>query len=131
MQVGEINSLTDAKGQSFGDEGENYVEPTDGKDLILSIDSNIQAIVQKHLEEACIDNVCTDGGSIIAMNPQNGDILALANYPNYDLNNPYQINDESLRNEWSNLEQVQKSNYLTTMWRNKAISDTYEPRIYF
>lgn len=124
---GEINSLTDAKGQSFGDEGENYIEPTDGKDLVLSIDSNIQAIVQKHLEEACIDNVCTDGGSVIAMNPQNGDILALANYPNYDLNNPYQPVDESLKVVWQDLEQVQKSNYLMGMWRNKAIADTYEP----
>lgn len=124
---GEINSLTDAKGQSFGDEGENYIEPTDGKDLVLSIDSNIQAIVQKHLEEACIDNVCTDGGSIIAMNPQNGDILALANYPNYDLNNPYQPVDESLKTVWQDLEQVQRSNYLMGMWRNKAIADTYEP----
>ena len=124
---GKINSLTDAKGQSFGDEGENYIEPTDGNDLVLTIDSNIQAIIQKHLEEACIDNACTDGGSIIAMNPQNGDILALANYPNYDLNNPYIPNNEELKNVWGDLEQVQKSNYLMGMWRNKAIADTYEP----
>lgn len=124
---GEINSLTDAKGQSFGDAGENYIEPTDGKDLVLSIDSNIQAIVQKHLEEACIDNVCTDGGSIIAMNPQTGDILALANYPSYDLNSPYQPVDEDLKSVWQDLEQVQRSNYLMEMWRNKAIADTYEP----
>lgn len=124
---GKINSLTDAKGQNFGDEGENYIEPTDGSDLVLTIDSNIQAIIQKHLEEACIDNVCTDGGSIIAMNPQNGDILALANYPNYDLNNPYLPNDEEMKSVWGELEQVQKSNFLMGMWRNKAIADTYEP----
>ena len=48
----------------------------------------IQSIVEKYLEEACIDNVCTDGGSIIAMNPKNGDILAMATYPAYDLNEP-------------------------------------------
>jgi len=124
---GEINSLTDAKGQSFGDKGEEYVEPTDGNDLVLTIDSNIQGIVQKYLEEACIDNVCTDGGSIIAMNPQNGDILALANYPNYDLNSPYEPNNENLTNIWGELEQEEKSNYLMSMWRNKAIADTYEP----
>jgi stage V sporulation protein D (sporulation-specific penicillin-binding protein) len=117
---GEINSLTDAKGKNFGDEGETYIEPTDGNDLILTIDSNIQAIIQKYLEEACIDNVCTDGGSIIAMNPQNGEILALANYPNYDLNNPYYIED-------TELEQEQRSQYLMGIWRNKAIADTYEP----
>ncbi|MBO5397525.1 MAG: hypothetical protein J6A36_01125 [Clostridia bacterium] len=124
---GKINSLTDAKGRHFGDEGEKYVEPSDGNDLVLTIDSNIQAIIQKHLEEACIDNVCTDGGSIIAMNPQNGDILALANYPNYDLNSPYIPNDEALKNIWSEFTQEEKSNFLMGMWRNKAIADTYEP----
>lgn len=124
---GKINSLTDAKGRHFGDEGEKYVEPSDGNDLVLTIDSNIQAIIQKHLEEACIDNVCTDGGSIIAMNPQNGDILALANYPNYDLNSPYVPNDEALKNIWSEFTQEEKSNFLMGMWRNKAIADTYEP----
>ena len=124
---GEINSLTDAKGQSFGDEGEKYVEPKDGDDLVLTIDMNIQAIVEKHLEDACIDNVCTDGGSIIVMNPQNGDILALANYPNYNLNEPYKINDPELETHWGELEQTQKSNSLMAMWRNKAIADTYEP----
>ena len=57
----------------------------------------VQSIVEKHLEEACIDNVCTDGGNIIMMNPKNGDILAMATYPSYDLNFPYQINDETLK----------------------------------
>ena len=124
---GEINSLTDAKGQRFGDEGEEYVEPKDGNDLILTIDMNIQAIVEKHLEDACIDNVCTDGGSIIIMNVQNGDVLALANYPNYNLNEPYKINNIELQTHWSELDQTQKSNSLMAMWRNKAIADTYEP----
>ena len=124
---GEINSLTDAKGQSFGDKGEEYIEPKDGEDLILTIDMNIQAIVEKYLEDACIDNVCTDGGSIIIMNPQNGDILALANYPNYNLNEPYKINNAELEIHWNELDQTQKSNSLMSMWRNKAIADTYEP----
>ena len=57
----------------------------------LISDTNIQIIAEKYLEEACIDNVCTDGGSIIMMNPKNGDILAMATYPNYDLNNPYEL----------------------------------------
>ena len=124
---GKINSLTDAKGRSFGDEGESIEAPEMGQSLVLSIDVNIQSIVQKYLEEACIDNKCTDGGSIIAMNPKNGDILALANYPWYDLNEPYKINDAELQNIWDSLEQSQKSNSLMAMWRNKAIADTYEP----
>ena len=125
--TGKINSLTDAKGRSFGNRGESLVEPEMGQSLVLSIDVNIQSIVQKYLEEACIDNKCTDGGSIIAMNPQNGDILALANYPWYDLNEPYKINNVELQNVWDSLEQTQKSNSLMAMWRNKAIADTYEP----
>jgi stage V sporulation protein D (sporulation-specific penicillin-binding protein) len=88
---------------------------------------NIQSIVEKYLEEACIDNACTDGASIIIMNPQNGDILAMANYPDYDLNNPYTISDSNLLETWDSLEQSEKSTYLQAMWRNKAISDTYEP----
>ena len=124
---GKINSLTDAHGRSFGDEGEKLEEPEMGQSLVLSIDVNIQSIVQKYLEEACIDNNCTDGGSIIAMNPQNGDILALANYPWYNSNEPYKINNSELESIWDSMEQSQKSNALMAMWRNKAIADTYEP----
>ena len=124
---GKISSLTDAKGRSFGDSGEELEEPKSGESLVLSIDINIQSIIQKHLEEACIDNKCTDGGSIIAMNPKNGDILALANYPWYNLNEPYKINNPELESIWDMMEQSQKSNSLMGMWRNKAIADTYEP----
>ena len=126
-ETGEISKLIDAKGNEFGDEGESYVSPKQGKNLILGIDMNIQAIVEKYLEEACIDNVCTDGGNVIVMNPKTGNILAMATYPYYDLNNPFTINDEELKNNWELLEQSDKSNLLQAMWRNKAIADTYEP----
>ncbi len=124
---GSISKMIDAKGKNFGNEGESYSNPIRGKDLVLTIDMNIQAIVEKYLEEACIDNVCTDGGNIIMMNPQNGDILAMATYPYYDLNNPYQINNEELKQVWSELELKDKNTALQAMWRNKAITDTYEP----
>lgn len=78
---GKISKYIDAKGNEFGNEGEVYKNPIDGNDLVLSIDFNIQSIVEKYLEEACIDNVCTDGGNVIMMNPKNGDILAMATYP--------------------------------------------------
>ena len=126
-ETGEISKLIDAKGNEFGNEGESYVSPKQGKNLILGIDMNIQAIVEKYLEEACIDNVCTDGGNVIVMNPKTGNILAMATYPYYDLNNPFTINDEELKNNWELLEQSDKSNLLQAMWRNKAIADTYEP----
>ena len=87
----------------------------------------IQSIVEKHLEEACIDNVCTDGGNVIVMNPKSGDILAMATYPSYDLNSPYTINNPELLSLWDSMEITEKNTALQAMWRNKAISDTYEP----
>ena len=126
-EQGAIQKHTDAKGVEIGEEGENYIPAVDGNDLVLTIDLTIQSIVEKYLEEACIDNVCTDGGSIIVMNPQNGDILAMANYPNYNLNEPYEPYTEELKATWDSLEQAEKTTYLQAVWRNKAIADTYEP----
>lgn len=122
---GRINRQTNAAGVSLGDE--DYVSATDGNDLFLTIDMTIQSIVEKYLEEACIDNVCTDGGSIIAMDPRNGDILAMANYPSYNLNTPYEPYTDELKANWSSLDATEKTTTLQRMWRNKAISDTYEP----
>ena len=122
---GKINRQTNAAGASLGDE--NYVAAIDGNNLFLTIDFTIQSIVEKYLKEACIDNVCTDGGSIIAMNPRNGDILAMANYPSYDLNTPYEPYTDEQKATWNTLEAAEKTATLQRMWRNKAISDTYEP----
>ena len=124
---GAISKATDALGAELGTEGENYSSPVDGKSVVLSIDMTIQSIVEKHLEEACIDNNCTDGGNIIAMNPKNGDILAMATYPSYKLNTPYTINNDELNVNWENIDQAEKTKALQAIWRNKAISDTYEP----
>ena len=124
---GSIQRHTDAKGGEIGSEGENYVSAIDGDDLILTIDLNIQSIVEKYLEEACIDNKCTDGGNVIVMNPQNGNILAMATYPTYNLNEPYSAYTEELAQNWDNMEQSEKTKMLQSVWRNRAIADTYEP----
>lgn len=124
---GSISKMMDAKGNIMGDNGENYEDSNRGNDLVLSIDMNIQAIVEKYLEEACIENVCSDGGNIIVMDPNNGDILAMATYPYYDLNNPYEVTDENISSMWGELDSSEKNKYLQSMWRNKAIADTYEP----
>ncbi len=124
---GSIQRHTDAKGGEIGEEGENYVSAIDGNDLVLTIDLSIQSIVEKYLEEACIDNACTDGGNVVVMNPQNGDILAMATYPNYDLNNPYNAYTDELKGIWENMQQSEKTKNLQAVWRNKAIADTYEP----
>lgn len=123
---GSIVKMTDAKGGNLDDKGENYIDAIDGNDLVLTIDATIQGIVEKYLEEACIDNVCTDGGNIIIMNPKNGDILAMAGYPNYNLNDPYKPIGE-LSNNWDELSKEEKTKIQQNMWRNKAISDAYEP----
>ena len=124
---GKITNLRDARGREMGDGEEQYISAIDGNDLILTIDTVIQGIAEKYLKEACIDNVCTDGGNIIVMNPKNGDILAMAGYPNYNLNEPYNPNTEELKLVWETLPQTDKTKKLQAMWRNKAISDTYEP----
>lgn len=116
---GSISKLTDATGKRIKDTSEEYKDPIDGNDLVLTIDFNIQSIAEKYLKQACIDNNCTDGGNVIVMNPQNGDILALAGYPNYNLNKPFEVEGEYSKEE--------KNKIMQMLWRNKAISDTYEP----
>ena len=126
-EKGKILRSTDARGGEIEGESEKYVASKNGKDLILSIDWSIQSIVEKYLKQACIDNECTDGGNIIVMNPKTGDVLAMATYPNYNLNSPYEPNTEELKNIWDSLTKDEKNNSLQKMWRNKAIADSYEP----
>lgn len=126
-QKGKIERLTDAKGGDIENISENYVEAIDGNDLVLSIDATIQGIAEKYLTEACIDNECTDGGNIVIMNPKTGDVLAMAGYPNYNLNEPFEPSTEELKASWEGLSQSEKNNAMLALWRNKAVSDTYEP----
>ena len=124
---GKILKMTDAKGIDISNTSESYEPAIDGNDLVLTIDATIQGIAEKYLKEACIDNVCTDGGNILLMNPQNGYILAIASYPDFNLNEPYTINNEEQKANWETMSATERSNALQAMWRNKAISDTYEP----
>ena len=124
---GAIKRHTDAKGGEIGEEGEMYVSAVDGDDVVLTIDMNIQSIIEKYLKEACIDNKCTDGGNIVVMNPQNGDILAMATYPDYNLNDPYAAYTDELKGIWDTADQAEKTKSLQAVWRNRAITDTYEP----
>ena len=126
-EKGKISKMADASGGSLLDEGESYTPGINGKDVILSINYSAQSIVEKYLEEACIDNKCTDGGSIIVMNPKTGDVIAMANYPDYDLNNPFSPNTNELKEKWNLFSQEEKNNERQKLWRNKAIADSYEP----
>ena len=126
-EKGKIQKLTDARGGDIENTGENYVPPVDGNDLVLTIDATIQGIAEKYLKEACIDNKCTDGGNIVIMNPKNGDILAMAGYPNYNLNDPFSPSTEELKQNWGQMSQADRNKTMMSLWRNKAVTDTYEP----
>ena len=126
-EKGRITKVTDANGGEIEGEGENYIPATDGDDLVLSIDATIQGIAEKYLKEACIDNECTDGGNIIIMNPKTGDILAMAGYPNYNLNEPYETTVEELKSSWDSMSETDQIKEMQKVWRNKAVADTYEP----
>ena len=116
---GFVSRMTDATGKKIDDTSEVYLKPTDGDDIVLTIDATIQGIAEKYLKKACIDNNCTDGGNVIIMNPKNGDVLAMAGYPNYNLNEPFKVDE--------NLSKEEQNKVRQELWRNKAISDTYEP----
>lgn len=119
---GMILTLTDAKGIELEGEEEQRVEPVAGEDLYLSLDYNIQSYcmqaAQKTYEAKQAKSV-----SIIVMNPQNGELLAMVNYPEYDLNDPFTLNYEPPEN----ISDDDKMNLLNAMWRNGVINDTYEP----
>lgn len=105
---------------------ETYISAENGSDLTLTLDLNIQTIVEKYLKQAVEDNECTRGGNVIAMDPKTGDILAMASYPDYDLNSPYTPN-AALAQTYSSLTEEQKSESLFKMWANKSVAETYEP----
>ena len=126
-EKGRITRIKDAAGGEIDGTVEKYSEAIDGDSIVMTIDMGIQSIAEKYLEEACIDNKCTDGGNVIIMEPKTGDILAMVTYPNYNLNEPFQIVDEDLKSRWDTLSDKEKNESLNAMWRNKAIADTYEP----
>lgn len=131
---GTISKITDASGKRISGTPEEYNKPTDGDDIVLTIDVNIQSIAEKYLKQACIDNNCTDGGNVIVMNPQNGEILGMAGYPNFNLNDPFFSVEELPQGvaeknglNANNLSDNDKNKLAQSLWRNKAISDPYEP----
>ena len=103
-----------------------YISAENGGDLTLTIDLNIQGIVEKYLKQAVEDNSCTRGGNAIVMDPKTGDILAMASYPDYDLNSPYTPNP-TLAKTYNSLSDELKNESLHKMWSNKSVAETYEP----
>lgn len=120
---GTILTLTDARGVEIADAGEERVEPVPGNDLYVSLDYNIQLYAQqaalKVLEQKQATYV-----SILVMNPQNGEIYACVNVPEFDLNDPFTLNTDI---DTTGLTDQEKQDLLNRMWRNPCINDTYEP----
>lgn len=119
---GKILTLTDARGIEIENAGESRLEPMNGYDLCLSLDYNIQMYCEQAAKKVCTKK-SADSVSVIVMNPQNGELMAMVNYPEFDLNDPFTLvgdNGEAVSAE-------EKQNLLNKMWRNQCISDTYEP----
>lgn len=124
---GKITTISDAVSELIPDQNEAYVAAQNGSNITLTIDANIQGIAEKYLKQACLENECKNGGNAIIMNPSTGDILAMATYPDYDLNSPRTPNDALIASGWDEMSSTDQLNSLYKMWRNKAVSDTYEP----
>jgi stage V sporulation protein D (sporulation-specific penicillin-binding protein) len=125
-ESGKILTETDVAGRELAGGRQYRVSPKDGYDLVTSLDAVLQAYA-----EQCIDKAVTEKdalrGAVILMNPKNGEIYALANKPDFDLNDPFTIQSPALQAQWPNMNEKERNDALNQMWRNFAINDTYEP----
>ena len=122
-EPGKILTTTDARGIELDGVGENREEPQQGYNLRISLDADIQKYVQqaalKVMEEKQAERV-----SILLMNPQNGEIYACVNVPEFDLNEPFVLNTDV---DTEGMSEEKKQDLLNQMWRNPCLNDTYEP----
>lgn len=120
---GTILTVTDARGVELGGVAEDRIEPVAGETLQVSLDYNIQAYCQQAAENV-MEEKQAEAVSILLMNPQNGEILACVNVPEFDLNDPYELNTGA---DAASLSDEELQDQLNQMWRNRCINDTYEP----
>lgn len=150
-RTGSVLSAQTASGTSLDElEYESYMDAAKGADVVLTIDETIQHFLEKHLEQAVTEQQLKEGAAGIIMNPKTGEILAMATKPDFDLNNPYDVSqfekyaidfsyDSALKKQAESkgenpdnvdaeaLNQEKIAAMRNKMWRNKAVSDTYEP----
>ncbi len=122
-EEGTILTVTDAKGVEVEEAGEERVEPVSGQDLYISLDMNIQSYATQ-LAIQTMETKEADSVSILVMNPQNGEILAMVNVPEFNLNDPFTLPETV---DTVGLSEEKKQELLNAMWRNGCINDTYEP----
>ncbi len=119
-------TLIDSVNSEIPNQQKSYIAAQNGSNVYLTFDVNIQSIVEKYLSQAVVDNIA-DYGTAIVMEPSTGNILAMANYPDYDLNTPFTPTNQTVIANWDTMSSEDKTNYLYDMWRNKAVQNTYEP----
>ena len=129
---GKIITAQNAAGTNMPYEYEKYVDPENGVNVVLTLDEIIQRKAEDALKKAVENYNVTNGASCIIMGAKTGEILAMATYPTFDLNNAYTIVDEELREQIKAIEddkerQQKTSDALNRQWRNKAVVDSYEP----
>jgi len=124
---GKIVTSTDTYQREIPGTSQLDIVAKNGSDIVLSIDYNIQTIAEKYLKQAVEENKCSHGGNVIIMKPDTGDILAMATYPDYNLNTPFTITNSSSQDSWDSLSSTEKANLLYSSWRNIAVSNGYEP----
>ena len=133
--------LNGTDGREYGYFGETssvekiVKEATDGKSLVTSIDLNLQSIIEKHIREFNEEHkngpnktgLGSKNTAVIAMRPGTGEVLAMASYPNFDLNNPRDLSGLFSEEQLKNMSEEDKIKELNKLWRNFCVSDTYEP----
>ena len=123
---GEIVMSKDASQSEIPNSQESFIPAKNGYNLTLTLDVKIQSIVEKHLKDAVEENACAKGGNCIIMDPKTGNILAMASYPNYDLNSPFTPTSYYTDN-WDSLSAEEKNNRIYNMWNVRSVFETYEP----
>lgn len=138
---GRVVTASNAKGTDVPYKFEQYIDPVDGQNLVLTIDETIQHFVEKYLEKAYIENDLGAGAAAIVMNPQTAEIYAMCSLPDFDLNEPRTLTEEAEAELEEKLEEEgidkkdlsdeelseRETEMLFKMWRNKAVTDSYEP----
>jgi len=124
---GKILSEVDAQGRQMPNYENKRIDPQDGLNVVLTIDENIQYFAEEALQKAIEDNKVANGAFAIVMDPRNGEILALVSKPDFNLNDPRACPPSEDPATWTGTSQKDVETLYRTVWRNKAVSDTYEP----
>lgn len=123
---GKVVMLTDSINSEIPNQEKKYIEAEDGDNVYLTIDYKVQSVCEEYLAQAVTSNEA-DGGTVIVMEPDTGNILAMATYPDYDLNTPFTPTNSTLLDIWDSLSSEERTQNLYKMWNNSATQGTYEP----